>query len=166
MSIFASPQKIQSIEDCFFYHTMEIPGVGVVPGLYDLRNSIHDHLGDINFEGKRVLEIGPASGFFTFHIESIEAEEIVAVELEENIIWDLVPRPNPLYANSLDQTKLAMKRLKNSFWFSWERLNSKAKVYYGSAYKLPEKLGRFDVSIISSVLLHNRDPITILENCA
>jgi len=45
-------------------------------------------------------------------------------------------------------------------------MGSKARVHYGSSYDIPEELGRFDLSIMASVLLHNRDPLRILSNCA
>ncbi len=37
---------------------------------------------------------------------------------------------------------------------------------YGSIYDLPDDIGRFDVSIFGSILLHLRDPFRALEGAA
>jgi hypothetical protein len=43
---------------------MELPGRGVIEGRdWDLRGSVDEYLGNVDFAGQRVLEIGPASGF-------------------------------------------------------------------------------------------------------
>ena len=59
-------------------------GVGKIIGLWDLRQTVDDYLGRIDFAGKRVLEIGPASGFLTIEMERRGAD-VVAVELPEGI---------------------------------------------------------------------------------
>ncbi len=61
-SIFAAPKSVENLEDCHFYHTIEIPGFRPVEGEWDLRNRVEDYLGHAEFKGKRVLEIGTASG--------------------------------------------------------------------------------------------------------
>lgn len=58
--IFEMPLHIDSVNDCNFYHTTDIPGVGVVERQWDLRNGIYEYLGRYDFSSKRVLEIGPA----------------------------------------------------------------------------------------------------------
>lgn len=39
-SLLAPPRHVERLEDCFFYHTMELPGLGVVhgQGLFILKN--------------------------------------------------------------------------------------------------------------------------------
>ena len=60
--IFATPRKVEDVADCYFYHTMELPGRGVIEGRdWDLRNRVDEYLGHVDFAGQRVLEIGPAS---------------------------------------------------------------------------------------------------------
>jgi hypothetical protein len=41
-----------------------------------------------------------------------------------------------------------------------------AKVHYGDVYDLPRDLGRFDIAVMGSVLLHVRDPLGVVEQCA
>ena len=87
-----SPPQGIGLADCDFYHSMIIPGVGEIIGLWDLRQTVDDYLGRIDFAGKRVLEIGPASGFLTIEMERRGAD-VVAVELREGVGWDFVPFP-------------------------------------------------------------------------
>jgi SAM-dependent methyltransferase len=157
--------KSVSLADCHFYHTMEIPGHGVVWGDWDIREGAHQYLGGLDFAGKRVLEVGPASGFLTFEIEKRGAD-VVCVELEDQPGWDFVPFPpaimDPVYADRRE----IMRRLKNSFWFAHKAHRSNAKVHYGNVYDLPDALGRFDIAIMTSVLLHCRDPLKVVQQCA
>ena len=87
-----SPPQGLCLADCDFYHSMSIPGVGEIVGLWDLRETVDDYLGRIDFAGKRVLEIGPASGFLTIEMERRGAD-VVAVELPDGVGWDFVPFP-------------------------------------------------------------------------
>lgn len=58
ISPFAEERLVTNIEDCYFYHTMDIPGHGVVEGEWDLRANISNYLGGCNFQGQRVLDVG------------------------------------------------------------------------------------------------------------
>jgi SAM-dependent methyltransferase len=64
------------------------------------------------------------------------------------------------------QMRAGIERTRDGFWFAHERVGSGARVHYGNVYELPEELGRFDVAVLCSVLLHLRDPLRVLENCA
>ncbi|MBV9971725.1 MAG: hypothetical protein JO135_00155, partial [Candidatus Eremiobacteraeota bacterium] len=35
---YAEPRTVTNLSDCYFYHTMEIPGYGLVEGQWDLRD--------------------------------------------------------------------------------------------------------------------------------
>jgi hypothetical protein len=41
--MFARSRLIDKLEDCFFYHAMELPGFGVVRGQWDLRGRFDDY---------------------------------------------------------------------------------------------------------------------------
>src|SRR5881397_2062530 len=152
-NIFATPLKVDDVADCYFYHTVELPGYGIIEGQdWDLRGGVDEYLGKVAFAGQRVLEIGPASGFLTFEMEKRGAD-VVSVEVTEEHGWDFVPR------------RIVMQQLKNSYWFSHAALQSKAKLYYGDVYNLPAALGQFDIAVIGAVLLHCRDPLRIVEQC-
>ena len=89
-SIFEKPRQINNINECYFYHTCNLPGHGFVQGEWDLRNRLNDYLGNVNFSGKRVLECGTASGFNCFYMEKMGAS-VIAQDLSKNQLWDLVP---------------------------------------------------------------------------
>src|SRR6266540_3807951 len=59
-----------SLEDCRFYHTFRSASGDIIPGAWDLRGGENAYLGGIALAGKRVFELGPASGYLTFHMES------------------------------------------------------------------------------------------------
>jgi 2-polyprenyl-3-methyl-5-hydroxy-6-metoxy-1,4-benzoquinol methylase len=163
--IFAAPQKVEDLADCYFYHTMELPGHGVIEGRdWDLRGRVDEYLGKVAFTGQRVLEIGPASGFLTFEMEKRGAD-VVSVEVTEEHGWDFVPYPAQKLEEVFGPRAIVMERLKNSYWFSHAAHQSKAKVHYGNVYNLPAALGQFDIAVMGSVLLHCRDPLRIVEQC-
>jgi SAM-dependent methyltransferase len=163
--IFATPQKVEDIADCYFYHTVELPGHGVIEGRdWDLRGGVDAYLGKVDFSGRRVLEIGPASGFLTFEMERRGAD-VVSVEVTEEHGWDFVPYPAKRLEQVFDPRRLVMQQLKNSYWFSHAAHRSNARVYYGDVYNLPAALGRFDIAVVGAVLLHCRDPLRIVEQC-
>ena len=163
--LYVEPRRVDDVDDCHFYHVMEIPGHGVVGEQWDLRGKERAYLGDVPLRGKRVLEIGPASGFLTFHMEA-EGAEVVAVELAPDADWDFVPHARLDLEAAVRERRPMMELVRNGFWFAHERHGSGARVHYGSAYDLPVELGHFDVAILGSVLLHTRDPLRIVEGCA
>ena len=121
--------------------------------------------GNVDFAGQRVLEIGPASGFLTFEMEKRGAD-VISVEVTDEHGWDFVPYPDARLEEVFGPRRIVMQQLKNSYWFSHAALQSKAKVYYGDAYNLPAALGEFDIAVMGAVLLHCRDPLRIVEQCA
>jgi len=162
--IFAAPLNVEDVADCYFYHTMELPGYGVINGDWDLRRGLDDYLGNVVFAGQRVLEIGPASGFLTFEMEKRGAD-VVSVEVTTDHSWDFVPYPAFRLEEVLGPRQIVMQQLKNSYWLSHAAHHSKARVYYGDVYNFPAALGEFDVALMGSVLLHCRDPLRIVEQC-
>lgn|GEM_PF-319943 len=168
-SSYARPRLVTDLNKCFFYHTMNVPGYGSIPGHWDLRGNEGLYLGNVQLAGKRVLEIGPASGHLSFFMES-QGAEVVAIEAGEDYPWELCwdfPDETPEeLASELASHRDMMNRLKNSYWLAHNAFQSNARVHYGSAYSIPNDLGPFDVSLIGCVLLHNKNPLRILENCA
>jgi SAM-dependent methyltransferase len=165
-SLYAPPRKVADAADCHFYHRMEIPGYGLTTGgMWDLRDNADEYLGRVDLAGKRVLEIGPASGFLTFYMES-KGAEVVSVELPLDHPWDVVPDARLDLDAFVDEVRDGIEHVRNAYWFAHERVGSKARVYYGDIYNLPDALGHFDYAIICAVLLHVRDPLRVIEQCA
>jgi SAM-dependent methyltransferase len=164
-NLFATPLKVEDLADCYFYHTMELPGYGVIEGRdWDLRAGVDEYLGKVAFSAQRVLEIGPASGFLTFEMEKRGAD-VISVEVTPEHSWDFVPYPTAKLQEVFGPRRIVMQQLKNSYWFSHAAHRSKAKVYYGDVYNLPAALREFDIAVMGSVLLHCRDPLRIVEQC-
>ena len=168
--LYAQPLHVKSLQDCNFYHTMDVPGYGTVAGAWDLRGKEADYLGNVALKGRRVLEIGPASGCLSFFMESCGAE-VVSVEGSETYQWEYFwDIPNSAPADLKEKTglldRMGRANLFNSYWLCHRALSSNARVHYGSGYSLPAGLGEFDISVLACVLLHNKHPLHILENCA
>lgn len=154
------PTGIPEIEDCDFYHTMDIPGIGTVNGAWDLRGHEATYLGNFDFSGKRVLEVGTASGMLCFYMEK-QGAEVIAYDLSPEYKLDTVPFYH-LTKETYDEGKKHIRRLNNSFRLAYNAHKSSSKLVYGSAYDIPEAIGPVDVTTFCSILLHIRDPFLAL----
>jgi SAM-dependent methyltransferase len=161
-SIYATPRVVTELEDCNFYHVMDIPGYGCARGKWDLREAAHEYLGRVDLEGKRVLEVGTASGFLCFYMEQ-QGAQVVAYDLSPDQTWDILPLPRHECEEYVLERKSATRRLNNAFWLCHRAYDSRAKVVYGSAYDIPEEIGMVDISVYSAILLHLQDPFLALQ---
>jgi len=145
VTIFAPDRLVQDVKECYFYHSMDIPGYGAVTGEWDLRHRMSDYLGNISFDGKRVLEMGTADGFACFYMES-QGAEVVAFDLSGAETWDVVPfaRDNSKIFNV--ERKHHIERLNNAFWLSHRAFRSKSRMVYGNAYSIPAEIGEVDIA--------------------
>jgi SAM-dependent methyltransferase len=159
---YAQPIPVNDINDCYYYHTMDVPGHGVVAGQWDLRGKVDEYLGGVSVKEKRVLDIGTASGFLAFEMETRGAE-VVGYDLSENFSWDIVPFAGNDIAAYTAQRREQIQHLNKSWWFNRAALDSHARVVYGTVYDIPAAIGPVDVCIFGSILLHVRDPFMALE---
>lgn len=164
-AIFSAPRTGLTAADCDFYHVMDLPGHGLTEGQWDLRAGVDAYLGGLDLAGKRVLEVGPASGFLSFEMERRGAE-VVCFEVSDEIGWDFVPYPASVLEPRLPGIRHHLNRIKNSWWFAREAYGAAARMCYGNVYDLPDGLGTFDVAVLAAVLTHTRSPVRILEQCA
>jgi hypothetical protein len=159
---YALPRVITDLNDCYFYHTMELPGHGVVQGEWDLRSGLDAYLGGFDFRGKRVLDVGAASGILSFHTER-QGAEVVSYDLSEDQPWDVVPFARGDAAAIEATRRDHMRRINNGYWFGHRAYGSRARMVYGTVYDMPPAIGPVDVAIYGSILLHVRDPFRALE---
>jgi SAM-dependent methyltransferase len=162
--LYASPPAVvPRLEECLFYQAIDIPGHGVQPGIWDLRPGIEQYLGDADFSGRRVLEVGTANGFVCFEMERRGAD-VVAFDLADNLIYDAPPLSvNHLVAETY---RTDLRRIRNAWWLAHSALGSRARVAYGHANSIPPGLGRFDVGVLANVLPHLQNPIGALMGLA
>ena len=89
--IYITPDKTPDLADCFFYHTMELPGHGVIDGHWDLRGKFGEYTNFHDFSGERVLDIGAGSGFLSFAAEEAGAREVVSFDMDHSLRQDFLP---------------------------------------------------------------------------
>jgi SAM-dependent methyltransferase len=168
--LLAAPRFIERLEDCFFYHAMELPGFGLIPAHWDLRGRFDDYIGGVSVAGKSVLDVGTATGFLSFESEKRGASRVVSFDQSDGAEQTFLPFKDKAYSH--DRTRWAgqyraeIERWKNAYWLSHRLLGSKAEAFYGNIYELPAALGEFDIAIVGSVLEHLSDPITALASIA
>lgn len=163
-SIYVTPKYVDNLDECSFYHTMNIPGYGLVEGDWDLRGDEERYLGKEHFNGKRVLEIGPANGCLSFYMEK-QGAEVVAFDLSEEFSWDIVPFAGYDCLGKIEERKEGIRKINNGFWLCHRIFKSKVKVVYGTVYNIPgEEIGMVDITTFCSTLLHMQNPFIALRN--
>jgi tRNA (mo5U34)-methyltransferase len=161
-----------------WYHTIDVGRGVATPGFIDNRPTMHRFGLPEDLTGKRCLDIGTYDGFWAFEMERRGASEVIGIDVDSPADHDL-PRLAKLQV--LKETEGEEERIRehwnngaSSVGLQWpgegfrvakELLGSKARREVLSVYDLsPEKLGMFDVVLISQLLLRLRDPQTVLEN--
>jgi SAM-dependent methyltransferase len=169
-SLLAPPRFVDRLEDCFFYHAMDLPGFGLVRAHWDLRGRFDDYLGGVNVAGKSVLDIGAATGFLSFEAEKCGASRVLSFDMSDARQQAFLPFKDKLYYRDPERWATEygaeVEQWKNAYWLCHRLLNSKAEVYYGNVYQLPAELGQFDIAIVGSVLEHLNDQIGALASIA
>jgi tRNA (mo5U34)-methyltransferase len=145
----------------FWYHSIDIaPGVAT-KGWFDLR-PIVEQLPWPNVRGKRCLDIGTFDGYLAFELERRGASEVVAIDVEDHLLWDWPPDYRA--AGLARDPGFSGPPKGAGFRLAAELLGSKVDWRPLSIYDLdPEEIGTFDVVVCGSLLLHLRDPLRALE---
>jgi tRNA (mo5U34)-methyltransferase len=132
----------QRLEETGLYHSFRLPDGRLIHGAMDLRLQ-EERLASFqlpeNLNGKRVLDIGPWDGYYTFEMERRGAE-VVAIDYVD-----------------LDTFRTLHKAM-----------NSQAEYLNLDVYELdPTTIGTFDVVLCLGVLYHLKHPLLALERiCA
>ncbi len=129
----------------FFYHRTGLSELEALKSDWDITECVDQYLGDLDYSGQRVLDIGAASGFHSFEMEKRGAE-VVSFDMPSSNHWDLVPHFGLEENREQNRARRAVghQRLQNAYWFLHQKLNSSARVYYGNVYDLSIELGNFD----------------------
>ncbi len=147
----------QQVGSLSWYHTIDLGNGIVTPGAYDHRQYLHHYGIPEDLSGKTALDVGAASGFFSFEMERRGAR-VTAIDLPAwldhdfgpNYTPDLAPQEGP---NTLREPILLAKRALGS------RIDKLEMTVYDIS---PETVGLYDLVFCGSLLLHLTDPITAL----
>ena len=66
------------LEDCKFYHSVNLPSGETLRGDWDLRDKLDVYIGNVDVKGCRVLDMGTASGALSFYMEQLGAKVVSA----------------------------------------------------------------------------------------
>lgn len=167
---FVPEKRVERLDECMFYHALDLPGVGDVPGHWDLRKRFSDYVLNVPLRGKRVLDVGTASGFITWEAERCGCAQIVSFDADSAERYQKLPFLNIPWAIDHEAWLVNANRfregMKNSWWFAHRALGSKARRAEGDVYAIPAALGTFDVVLVGQILVHLRDGISALASIA
>ncbi|MDQ6804746.1 MAG: class I SAM-dependent methyltransferase [Actinomycetota bacterium] len=143
-----------------WYHSIEVAPEVVTPGMFDLR-PIVDKLPWPEVRGKRVLDVGTYDGFLAFELERRGAADVLATDIPSHELWDWE------VGNSSDGPQflrhVAGPTTNIGFGVAHELRDSSVRLQHISIYDLsPETVGKFDVVVCGTLLLHLRDPLRAL----
>jgi tRNA (mo5U34)-methyltransferase len=146
------------IESKPWYHTLELPHGIVTRGHYDHRPLVPVYGIPPDLEGKRVLDVGSADGFWAFEFERRGAA-VTAIDIETTAGVDL-----PVAVRRLAAGRGYADPLGDGFALAHHLLGSSVQRVAGTVYDLDAaRLGRFDLVHAGDLLLHLRDPVRALE---
>jgi tRNA (mo5U34)-methyltransferase len=165
-----------------WYHTIDLGHGVVTPGFIDNRDTAHLFGLPADLSGKRCLDIGTYDGFWSFEMERRGASEVIGIDVDSPADHDIPRRVRRSIEKKATEENGREEEVLRGEWdkglaevglqfpgegfrVAKEILGSKARREVLNVYDLsPDKLGMFDVVIISQLLLRLRDPQTILEN--
>lgn len=130
-----------------WFHQIELPDGSVTPGVDRSREKLA-RLKLPDLHGKTFLDVGAWDGFFSFEAEKRGAVRVMATD---SFVW---AGRVPGYS-------------KAGFIHARERLQSRVEDMHVDPFDLsPEKVGTWDVVLLSGVLYHVRHPWLLLEKVA
>lgn len=162
----------KGLEHYYWYHAVDLGGGLVTPGDYDYRAQLGAFGLPADLTGKRVLDVGSATGYFAFEFERRGAE-VVSVELPSLDKWDILAAEREAIVKEIADAHHAStpeeaydRHLRGPFDFCHSRLKSKVKRCYSSIYDLTlAKLGgeKFDLVYAGDILMHLFSPLQALD---
>jgi len=148
---------LADIRSLHWYHSLDLGDGIVTEGIYDHRPYLQYYGLPEDLNGKTALDIGAASGYFSFEMERRGAK-VTAIDLPAWFEHDFGPRYQP------DQTpETGQRYLREPFRIAKKMLASRVKKVEMNAYDIsPQTVGMFDLVFCGSLLLHLTDPIRAL----
>ncbi len=154
------------LDDLVWYHAVELPDGRVLPGAWDLRGHEPAYLGGVDVAGKRVLELGPATGYLSFYLERMGAE-VVSFEAGFDVSIDLLPVKGVEFPGERQRVmQETIDRNHDAWWYLHRAFGSSVTFVQGNIYDMPADLGTFDITLVGAILLHLREPWGALSQAA
>ncbi|MDP1821498.1 MAG: methyltransferase domain-containing protein [Acidimicrobiales bacterium] len=147
------------VEEHDWYHTIDLPGGVVTPGLFDHRKVVGRLPIPESLAGLRCLDAASADGFFAFELARRGAAEVVSLDLADASRQDWQRRP----ADEVKATR-GTGRAASAFELVREALGLDVQRVDRSLYDLAsDDLGTFDFVFMGNILLHLADPARALR---
>lgn len=150
------------IEDCHFYHSMDLPGAGTVVGGWDLRGRFDDYVGHTNLADQSVLDVGTASGFLSFEAEKRGAR-VTSFDAESGTIFQFLPSKDSMTPEEAEDRH---RQVRNGYKFAHAAYKSRAKLVLGDANGLSSFVEPHDIVLLGQILVHQRDPLGVIQQAA
>jgi len=159
-----------SFGNCFFYHTMDLPGVGIVRGQWQIRD-FQQYIGFVDLTNKSVLDVGTASGFLSFEAERAGAAQVTSFDADSVERMFRLPFRESLFWKDwhawVKENQLWLEGLKAGYRVAHDQLGSKAQTHYGDIFQLRQLFpDGFDVTMAGAILEHLNDPVSALASIA
>ena len=141
-----------------WYHTIELPGGLVTPGLFDHRDLVAEYGLPSSLAGQRALDVATFDGFWAYELERRGAD-VTALDLATTREIDFPPQAR----DQFDREQLSVE-VGRGFSIASEALESHVVRREGSVYSLdPDTWGRFDFVHVGDLLLHLERPLEALR---
>ena len=153
----------------YWYHTFHFENGDVIDGMYDIASNISDYQFP-KVGGKRVLDVGPGSGWFSAYFEA-EGAVVTSVEAANSNQFDIFGRwqiPTDQWTPDQETYGEGFEKfgpMGPSFDFIRDLLNLRLEKISALPYQIDEKLSGsepYDLIFAGSLLMHLRDPIRAL----
>jgi tRNA (mo5U34)-methyltransferase len=154
----SSSELRAEVERYPWYHTLELADGVVTSGMFDHRPVLHHYPLPEDLSGQRCLDVATMDGFWAFEMERRGAASVTALDLEDPEALDWPASLRADHDRRLDETKA------ERFALAKGALGSRVERVLLSAYDLGPDLGTFDFVFCGDLLLHVKDPVTIMEN--
>lgn len=147
-------------ENPVWYHTIELPGEVVTPGMVDLRQVAAKILPG-NLTGARVLDIGTFDGFWAFELERRGAT-VVAIDLDD--VSEVQIPPNQRARVEAESAAFGVE-MGRGFRLAAGLTGSQVERVVCSVLDLKREAigGPVDLAFMGALLIHLRDPVGALE---
>jgi tRNA (mo5U34)-methyltransferase len=145
------------VDSIAWYHTFDLPGGIVTPGIYDHRRAAAK-VPFPSLAGKRCLDAASSDGFWAFEMARRGAAEVVSLDLSDASRQDWQGYPGQSHDTSgSGRAAQAFQIVRDATGLDVERRD-------GSVYDLsPRDYGQFDFVFMGNILLHLSDPARALK---